>query len=534
MDSPFRSLLHTNTVPSDADCDRIRTLLHRSRKQVEDLSRKIHDMGRQLDDLTRQRDDLTQYIDAHFALVSPARRLPQDIIRAIFVACMPSTRNAVMSPDDSPLLLCQICSAWRQLALTTPQLWASLHIVVPSPSKINQLTQTVGSWLSRSGIVPLSISMVTSSSYPTFDDINIDHDLTELLSLLADMTSRWHRIRMIPPAFSSFKPLSHLSAADFPILKTLSIGSSSLFGVASVESSPWQSLSLLTAPNLRSVSISSGYDFAHLQLPWTQLTHLSIDGTPYVWPRPFNIQDAITVMQRCLNLRTCGFILAETADPSVPLAPVCLPYLWHLSLVDDMGDLEADRLFTKLSLPNLRSLKYTCVSIPIFHTPRHIFLPSLERLSLNVSGLESSHLIESLRLLPLLIDLELVRDPVLASAPGTTMSLPDPDFLARLIPHSTSPLCPNLRRLHLSHFRALSDETILAFIRARTTSVSDAGPVARLERIVVQLARESTSNLAAALEEVIAGGLQLSLEYSSPPSFQKYSPWENAEEKDLV
>ncbi|KAJ7909579.1 hypothetical protein B0H13DRAFT_1616362 [Mycena leptocephala] len=136
MESPFQSLLHTNTVPSDVDCDRIRNLLMGPRKQV---------TKRRLEYLTRKRDELTEYIDAHLALVSPVRRLLEDAVRAIFIACMPSARNAVMSTKDSPLLLCRICSAWRQLALTTPQLWASLHIVVPIPPKIEELTQRVTS-----------------------------------------------------------------------------------------------------------------------------------------------------------------------------------------------------------------------------------------------------------------------------------------------------------------------------------------------------------------------------------------------------
>ncbi|KAF7341228.1 F-box domain-containing protein [Mycena venus] len=531
IDSPFESLIHTNAVPSDTDCDRIRALLHRAQKQVEDLVQKIEETRLQLDDLTRERDNANQYIDAHLALISPTRRLPQDIIRAIFIACMPTTRNAVISPEDPPLLLCQICSAWRQLALSTPQLWASLHIVVPSTPKNHRLTQTVASWLSRSGILPLSISLVISTSYSMFGATDIDQDLAKLLSLLAGMANRWQRVRMTPPAFGSFLPLAHLSAADFPLLKSISVGASLFGSDLSAEPSPWQSLPFLTAPNLRSVSISSGYDFGNLRVPWTQLSHLSISGTPYMWPRPFNIHDAVTILQQCAELWTCEFHLAETSDPSLPLTPVSLPHLWHLDLVDDMGDLEADRLFRNFTLPNLCSLKYS-VPRQWFHTPRYMFLSTIERLSLDVAGLESAHLIKGLHLLPLLTDLELVREPTLAPAPESAIGLPDPDFLTHLIPDSTPQLCPNLRRLHLSNFRALTDETLLAFIRARTESDSHPHAQGRLERVVVRLAREKTFDVAAALHEVVANGLQLVLEYSSPLMFSEYSPWENAEEEE--
>ncbi|KAJ7158027.1 hypothetical protein C8R43DRAFT_854891, partial [Mycena crocata] len=127
MDSPYLSILHTNAVPTDNECKEIRNLLQGPSKQAADLTEEISRVQTLLDGLTRRRDELTTFIDAHLALLSPARRLPEDIIRAIFIACLPSTHNAVVSPAASPLLLCQICSAWRDLALSTPQLWASLH-----------------------------------------------------------------------------------------------------------------------------------------------------------------------------------------------------------------------------------------------------------------------------------------------------------------------------------------------------------------------------------------------------------------------
>lgn len=105
-----------------------------------------------------------------------------------------------------------------------------------------------------------------------------------------------------------------------------------------------------------------------------------------------------------------------------------------------------------------------------------------------------------------------MREPTLAPAPESAMGLPDPDFLSHLVPDST-PLCSNLRRLRLSNFYALTDETLLAFIRARTESDDNPHVQAQLERIMVRLPHERTFDVAAA-HEVVANGLQLVPGYS--------------------
>ncbi|KAJ7502688.1 hypothetical protein B0H11DRAFT_1672491, partial [Mycena galericulata] len=79
-------------------------------------------------DLTAQRDRVKHHIDPYRALVSHSRRLPQEIVEKIFLACLRTHRNAAMSPTEAPLLLGHICSAWRSIAFALPRLWSSLHI----------------------------------------------------------------------------------------------------------------------------------------------------------------------------------------------------------------------------------------------------------------------------------------------------------------------------------------------------------------------------------------------------------------------
>ncbi|KAJ7038871.1 hypothetical protein C8F04DRAFT_997460, partial [Mycena alexandri] len=122
------NILDTNAVPDDADCQRIHELLVGPRKEIIELTDKINGLA---PGLTDERNDPTSFIDseleAHQALVSLACRLPEDLAAEIFTGTLPSNLNATMSSRESPLLLCQICRAWRRLAFSTPRLWVSLH-----------------------------------------------------------------------------------------------------------------------------------------------------------------------------------------------------------------------------------------------------------------------------------------------------------------------------------------------------------------------------------------------------------------------
>ncbi|KAJ7807114.1 hypothetical protein B0H13DRAFT_590108 [Mycena leptocephala] len=220
IESPWEAILHTNTTPSDSDCRRIQDFLNAPRRAVADLTEEIMRMQNLLDGLTRKRDELSQLIDSHLALVSPARRLPEDVISAIFIACVSSTSNATLDSETAPLLLCQVCSAWRRVALSTPQLWTSLHIPLLSTSKTQDLADIASCWLSRSGVLPLSISLIYTDVHEQSDE----PDLSPLASL-AKFSLRWKSINMVLPTFRSFESISHLSSDAFPILQTASVGS---------------------------------------------------------------------------------------------------------------------------------------------------------------------------------------------------------------------------------------------------------------------------------------------------------------------
>ncbi|KAJ7755541.1 hypothetical protein B0H16DRAFT_716960 [Mycena metata] len=160
FESSVKHLLHTNVIPSAQECARIPDILVQPRKDLATIEEEIQRTQQKLDELKYRREVLATDIDAHLALLSPVRRLPDDILREIFVTSLASTHNAIIASREAPLLLCQVCSDWRKIAFTTPRLWSSLHVVVPTePQLQDTIFSLAQQWLARSGILPLSLSI---------------------------------------------------------------------------------------------------------------------------------------------------------------------------------------------------------------------------------------------------------------------------------------------------------------------------------------------------------------------------------------
>ncbi|KAJ7049301.1 hypothetical protein C8F01DRAFT_1002557 [Mycena amicta] len=126
--SPFHAILHTNTIPSDPDCARIRAFLKEPQQEAMELENTATSLRKQLEATEQRLEEVKLLISTHEALISPMRRVPVDVLRTIFLHTLPTARNTAMSPIEGPLLLCEVCKDWCDIALSTPRLWASIHV----------------------------------------------------------------------------------------------------------------------------------------------------------------------------------------------------------------------------------------------------------------------------------------------------------------------------------------------------------------------------------------------------------------------
>ncbi|KAJ7785454.1 hypothetical protein B0H14DRAFT_2286260, partial [Mycena olivaceomarginata] len=120
---PVAAQLGTNYSPKDEEVLEIKSLLIEPTRRLKTLDDEITELQRPLTNSWGSATSLEPMWTPHKALISPARRLPLDIVQEIFVACLPTHRNCVMSASEAPVLLGRICSSWRAISLTTPRLW---------------------------------------------------------------------------------------------------------------------------------------------------------------------------------------------------------------------------------------------------------------------------------------------------------------------------------------------------------------------------------------------------------------------------
>ncbi|KAJ7730705.1 hypothetical protein DFH07DRAFT_1065961 [Mycena maculata] len=512
MESPFREILYTNSTPSDSECQSIRDLLVGPRQQIAVLTDEIVATQALLDELTSKRAVLDEFVAAHLALVSSVRRVPTDIMQEIFVASLPSGQNSTITEQDAPLLLCHICRAWRSLALSTPRLWASLHISVPYGDRISSMNNVVNEWLSRSGILPLSISVAFIPRVPDSAPTSM------LLNTLVNFSSRWEHIRFRFPVYEYLNPLASLSPSDVPILRTVAMDIFHRF-----DDQEWNNLGFIGTPSLHSAMIPSkthGDSLNLLLIPvqWERLRRLSIQGTYYTYS-----DVALAILQKCTLLETLSLSIMHASGNLSPATPCRMDHLRNLYV--SYHNSQPDDFFAHLIAPRLVCLEYMGAS----SDSQYPFMPMLSSCSLEclrlkpTSAVYTESLIGVLSLVPTLRQLVLSGEPWLQDA-----GVLDGRFILSLNRMDAGDvLCPDLEQIELLYFDALSDQTLLEFIQARGAAI---GRASRLSSVRALLGRPMETDIIPLLQPLIDDGLDVALDYDyQPQAPHMYSPSEALE-----
>ncbi|KAJ3527551.1 hypothetical protein NMY22_g9742 [Coprinellus aureogranulatus] len=297
--------------------------------------------------------------------MSTARQLnavPDDILEAIFIACLPSDRwCTTSSPTASPVLLTHVCSRWRTLAIASPRLWATLTVKYLTSQEFESSQHD-----DAPDLFPIAL-LKRARELPVNLCINIQgvakpSSFTLTHQIIAAVGKNLTRLVLIENfAFGVSSPPIE-TPMSFPLLESLAFAPYAAMG-------PHKNLGRLieaviaSSPALCRVAIGFHLAQLHATLPFHQITHYR--------HTTFNADS----LPQCIRLRWLGIVLRDMdlesqsdfcyPDDHLGLAvPFDMPGIRSLSIThftDKCGQathvLPYPKLFHTYNFPNLRTLR---------------------------------------------------------------------------------------------------------------------------------------------------------------------------------
>ncbi|TFK46811.1 hypothetical protein OE88DRAFT_862890 [Heliocybe sulcata] len=396
--------------------------------------------------------DISNSLNLSFppSLNPPICRMPPEVMSRIFIECLPAGDIVIPSPSEAPLLVSQVCGLWRDIAHATPQLWCS--ICLDLTRRHFHYSSGLLAWLSRSGELPLSISLMSGGNRC---------DIKPCLEALIPFASRWRELNLAGST-DSMAPLRSLQASSLLLLESLEIGIVNSGATLANEFTVFES-----APRLQRFSLHSiGFLFISEPepFPWQSLTRLHLVCSAFSG-------QCLQILGECTELTYCELSL-EYTDRFVDYPRVTVPRLEALKVRADL----ADTLLECLVLPALRTLKIrpTHCGVPDFASRALSNLVrrsgcALETLSVDASIINAADIFETLPLVPGLRSLSMVqkegRDfyPCITTAVFEALSpwyVEDDRWLC---------LVPNLETLRIGPCVGVTSDAIQTMLELRQT-----------------------------------------------------------------
>ena len=526
----FVALLRNNDVPSESTISEVKESLKAPVLELWEIEIEIQRLYELVDTMKIKREAIQKRIDDHNIILSPVRRLPQDVLHEIFFHCLPIHRNPIMKSSESPVLLTRICSSWRAIAFSTPRIWSKIHIPLPEDPRFStgygiitdettlssrrqrytSLLQLrcgiVREWLSRSGTCPLSFSITYQTSQQTPIHFELPHKIHEMFNVLLSFADRWSDVDISMPDEIYYKLQGNMKPTSFSSLKSLKLS-------LQKPSPTINTIRILAAPSLRKLTMSAYQTTLYItgnvpQPIWNQLTHINITS----W-----ISDGclLTLLSRCHHLVFGNFMVTSshwTNQPIVDQEDILLPCLESLGLHDEGTHETMTIMFNAIKAPGLTKLSYyRIISRHYDDSAIPLLVPMIPLLSNStlITDLSLDGVLSSQDIQECLRRGEGVTHIVLGKPPRTDPSghiyyppffdedvvRPD-NFYLKLLPIGSSSVLPlpKLESLEAYDLASLADEDLLDLITSRINAFKR-GEIAALKCVKIYFQRSRQQDI---------------------------------------
>ncbi|KAJ7176809.1 hypothetical protein C8R46DRAFT_1245842 [Mycena filopes] len=261
-------------------------------------------------------------------------RFPPEILGHIFICCrdVDHAQHSFAACENTPMVLTHVCSLWRQVAHSTPALWATLRL--PKSAFKDEGPPILPQMLERSRSLPLCITV------ETMPNEFCNYCGSEHIVRPDSGDRRW--LDLVWAATAAFSVLSSLTISmagedEPPLSKVLEC--------------------FTNAPSLRSLKLHATHaseSWLLANFPWSQLTTLTLN-------LPLLVESVRDFLVQCPTLQVAILpSLVGLNDEDIP-APLTTVY----------------------TLPKLRRLEVRASRIGLIFLLDAVSLPALESLSLS-------------------------------------------------------------------------------------------------------------------------------------------------------
>ncbi|KIK66624.1 hypothetical protein GYMLUDRAFT_257458 [Collybiopsis luxurians FD-317 M1] len=343
----------------------------------------------------RQRG-LEKYTSTISTLLSPIRRLPNELLSYIFILfCGVNDLTGNRPGSRSALTVSAVCYRWREFAISQPVLWTSITIHCKEYEEIldvqaeNALARQVELYLARSCNKLLSLDLIPRPPYA---------DRPVLLALARE-SRRWEHLLYRDDKFGTYQ-IPCFQSLSLPELRTVYFMSSD---ACSGEVIPEGAFSL--APKIKTLGFESMCIEEVLGVfSWDGITELD-------YTISYPDLEIFAVLEQCTKLRRLSLV-ADDPHSDIPKAELSSGTLSELSVLQIQDSFHAlDYAMSNLTLPHLVKLtvsagqKVTPNPFPVlndFFTRSQCRLTSL---TLKRLAFTDAQIVSLLLCLPCLVDL---------------------------------------------------------------------------------------------------------------------------------
>lgn len=289
----------------------------------------------------KKRSVIEKKIERYKFILAPLNRLPPELIRIIFIHCLEGSTVVPLRINEPPFLLCRISSAWRQLAVGTPQLWNNLSVATQNSSGRAKVTGVARSLFLRARGFPLSLTtyLPTRVSQPWETDIVWD--------LIVPLSNHFHKLHLLLSSQQMMRLFAFV-AGSLTAVEDFSVTLTDHPLIWTEPLYPFQSPCRLS----RAEFYLGGEINPHiLKLPWHQVKVLHFNGTT------ISVNQCQDMLQSCVSLEDFKVSIQKIDTSSfhaIDLVP--LEDLETLNIHFDSIE-HYELFFHPLLIPRLRSLR---------------------------------------------------------------------------------------------------------------------------------------------------------------------------------